>query len=104
MTGAEMKSIINAKRGEGQELLSIMFDNNLYANFVHDDEFDINCIKSVGGVDCVEINTLSFNSSIPGEEKIKMTAVQPVEYVQALMFVPKDRKNEISPRDLELMK
>ena len=99
-----MRAVITAKRNEGQELLSIMFDNSLYANFIDDDVFDINCIKTVGGVDCVEINTLSFPSVAQSKPLIPMTTVQPVEHVQSLMFVPKDRKAEVNPRDLRLSK
>ncbi|WP_304411297.1 hypothetical protein [Bacteroides acidifaciens] len=104
MTGAEMKAIITAKRAEGFELLTIMFDNSLYANFINDDVFDINNIKTVGGVDCVEIDTLEFLSVVKSVPKIPMLAVQPVECVQSLMFVEKSRKAEVNPRDLRYAK
>lgn len=99
-----MKSVITAKRAEGLELLTIMFDNSLYANFINDDVFDINNIKTIGGVDCVEIDVLSFLSVVKGVPSVPMVAVQPVECVQSLMFVPKDRKAEVNPRDLRYAK
>ena len=104
MTGTEMKAIIEAKRKEGQELLSIMFDNGLYANFVDDDIFDTSNIKKVGGVDCVEIDTLSFPSGVIGAERIPMIAVHPIEHVQTMMFVPSGKKADIDPKELRIGK
>lgn len=99
-----MKSIITAKRAEGFELLTIMFDNSLYANFINDDKFNIDNIKTIGGVDCVEIDTLHFVSVIKEAPNVPMVAVQPVGCVQSLMFVEKDRKAEVNPRDLRYAK
>lgn len=106
MTGNELKAIVEAKRAEGQELLSIMFDNGLYSHFtkdahedVPDHVFDVNNIKSIGGVDCVEVK-LSIRSQIIGNPNIEMTTVHPTDMIQALMFVPKDDWEAVDPREL----
>ena len=102
MTGAEIKAIIEAKRNEtpAKELLSMVLDNGVHVNFIGNDEFDINNIKTINGVDCIVVDTLSFGSAIHGNPKIKMEAIHPAGVVETLMFVEKDRKAEINPRDL----
>lgn len=99
MTANELKALVAAKRSEGQELLSIMFDNSLYAHFIKDHQFDDSNIKTVGGVDCVETE-LKIRSQVIGSQSIPMTTVHPTEMIQALMFVPADRWEEVSPREL----
>lgn len=106
MTGAELKKMVEQKRAEGQELLSIMFDNSLYAYFtkdihpdVPDHIFDTSKIRQIGGVDCVETELL-IQSQVIGHAPITMTTVHPTDMIQALMFVPKDKWEEVDPREL----
>lgn len=102
MTGSEMKAIINEKRKDGQELLTIMLSTagGRCVHFTGNDTFNINNIKSVGGVDCFIIDHMYFNSQVIGSPNIQTEIVHPVDTVDALVFVDKDRKVEVSPRDL----
>lgn len=99
MTASELKAVVAAKRSEGQELLSIMFDNSLYAYFIKGYRFDDSKVKTIGGVDCVETE-LKIRSQVIGDKSIPMVTVHPTEMIQALMFVPEDKWEEVNPREL----
>lgn len=93
MTKTEMIDLVNHYGAEN--LVTIVFDNSLIINFVGKEKFNVSCIKTIGGVDVVELKYLKARNKTTGAYDIAMTTVHPIDMVQCLGFCdnPKDIQN-----------
>lgn len=90
MTKSELTALVNAYGAEN--VISIVFDNALIINFLDDNRFDISCIKTVGGVDIIELKTTKMRSKKTGRYDIECTSIHPIDMIQCIGFSPaKDR-------------
>lgn len=90
MTKSEFTALVNAYGAEN--VVSIVFDNSLVVNFLDSDRFSLSCVKTVGGVDIIELKNSNIRSKKTGCYDIECTTVHPLDMVQCIGFSPaKDR-------------
>lgn len=99
MTKAEFLAIIDAYGAEN--LVCITFDNEHREILIdEDDVFDTSSVKTIGGIDVIELSHEKFTSKQTGTPSIDCTVVHPLDTVQCLAFCPKDKKKDIDRRTL----
>ena len=92
MTKTELTSLVN---GYGVEnVITIVFDNDKIINFLDDNRFTMDMIKTVGGVDVIELNHLKLRSK-KGAYDIPVTTVHPIDMIQVIGFSPVDRRSDV---------
>ena len=92
MTKSEFVSLVNAYGAKN--LAVIEFDNTLIIEFTTDD-FDTSWVKTMGGVDVIELPKMRFKNKETGRYDIDTLTVHPIDMVQCLGFVKnyEDKKN-----------
>lgn len=101
MTGSEFKSLVSAYGAKN--LAVIEFDNSLIIDFTNDD-FDLSWVKTVGGVDVIELPKMKFKNGETGRYDIGTKTVHPIDMVQCLGFVDNyDDKKNIDSKTYQLM-
>lgn len=99
MTKAEFLGIVNEYGKEN--LVCITFDNEHREFFLDKDEvFDPSCVKTVGGVDVIEMGDEKFCSKKTGKADIDCVVVHPLDTVQCLAFCPSAQKKDIDRRTM----
>lgn len=99
MTKEEFLALIDAYGADN--LVCITFDNEHREFFLREDDvFDPASIKTVGGLDIIEMTHEKFSSTKTGKADIDCTVVHPLSTVQCLGFCNKEDKKYIDRRTL----
>lgn len=84
-----------------ENLVCITFDNEHREFFLDEDEaFDPSCIKTIGGLDIIEMGHEKFCNKKTGKADIDCTVVHPLSTVQCLAFCPSTQKKDIDRRTM----
>lgn len=96
MTKTEFTSLVNAYGAEN--VVTIIFDNDKIINFLDDRRFSMDMVKTVGGVDVIELNHLKLRSK-KGVYDIPVTTVHPLDMIQVIGFSPADRRSDVDKQN-----